>query len=83
LSIPPPIHYDSSSPQVGDKDQIFGSVSVKEVVEAIYQQTGRNIPEADLSVPDIKSVGTFECSGERKSDACTSMCLNIWNVLVH
>lgn len=31
--------------KVGDKDQIFGSVSVKEVAEAIYQQTGRNIPE--------------------------------------
>ena len=49
--------------KVGDKDQIFGSVSVKEVIEAIYQQTGRNIPEADVTIPDIKSVGTYECSG--------------------
>ena len=50
--------------KVGDKDQIFGSVSVKEVSDAIYQQTGRNIPEADISVPDIKSVGTFECTAK-------------------
>merc|ERR1719310_2255034 len=27
--------------KVGDKDQIFGSVSVKEVADAIYQQTSR------------------------------------------
>ncbi len=40
------------------------SVSVKDVVESIYQQTGRNIPEADVSVPDIKSVGTFECTAK-------------------
>lgn len=48
--------------KVGDKDQIFGSVSVKEVADAIYQQTSRVIPEADFSVPEIKSVGTYECT---------------------
>ncbi len=37
-------------------------MSTKEVAEAIYQQTGRALPEADFSLPDIKSVGTFECS---------------------
>lgn len=36
--------------KVGDKDQIFGSVSIKEVAEAIYQQTGRNIPEVRVFV---------------------------------
>lgn len=46
--------------KVGDKDQIYGSVSAKEVVDAIYQQTGRIIPEADFVIPDIKSVGTYE-----------------------
>ena len=48
--------------KVGDKDQIFGSVSAKEVVDSIYQQTGRIVAEADLVIPDIKSVGTYECT---------------------
>ncbi|KAG1656475.1 hypothetical protein FOA52_005634 [Chlamydomonas sp. UWO 241] len=48
--------------KVGDKDQIFGSVSVKDVADAIYQQTGRQLPEADFTIPDIKTVGTHECS---------------------
>jgi len=50
--------------KVGDKDQIFGSVSIKEVVEAIYQQTGRMVPESDITIPDIKTVGTYECSAK-------------------
>lgn len=38
------------------------TLAAKEVVDAIYQQTGRVIQEADLVLPDIKSVGTYECT---------------------
>lgn len=48
--------------KVGDKDQIYGSVKADEVADAVYQQTGRSIADFDLSMPDIKAVGTYECS---------------------
>uniref|UniRef100_A0A7R9YSE6 Large ribosomal subunit protein bL9c n=1 Tax=Chlamydomonas euryale TaxID=1486919 RepID=A0A7R9YSE6_9CHLO len=54
--------------KVGDKDQIFGSVSVKDVADAIYQQTGKQIQEADIKIPDIKSVGTYECTAKLHKD---------------
>lgn len=38
------------------------SVAVKDVSEAIYQQTGRQLAEADFKIPDIKTVGTYECT---------------------
>lgn len=38
------------------------SVTKQEIVDAIYQQTGRSIAEFELEVPDIKTLGTFECS---------------------
>jgi large subunit ribosomal protein L9 len=38
------------------------SVTKQEIVDAIYQQTGRSIADYELEIPDIKSLGTFECS---------------------
>jgi hypothetical protein len=38
------------------------SVTKQEIVDAIYQQTGRSIADFELEMPDIKSLGTFECS---------------------
>ncbi|GBF96185.1 50S ribosomal protein L9 [Raphidocelis subcapitata] len=48
--------------KAGDKDALFAAVQKSEVVDAIYQQTSRRLEERDLEVPDIKAVGTFECS---------------------
>ncbi len=39
-----------------------GTVGLQEVVEAIYQQTGRDISDLEVTIPDIKALGTFECS---------------------
>jgi large subunit ribosomal protein L9 len=36
------------------------SVQKQEVIDAVYQQTSRLIDEKDLTLPDIKAVGTFE-----------------------
>lgn len=30
--------------------------------DAIYQQTGRTIEEFELTLPDIKTLGTYECT---------------------
>ncbi|GFR40049.1 hypothetical protein Agub_g587 [Astrephomene gubernaculifera] len=48
--------------KTGDKDQIYGSVQVQEIADAIYQQTGRNVSDCEIAVPEIKSVGTYECT---------------------
>ncbi|KIZ05982.1 50S ribosomal protein L9 [Monoraphidium neglectum] len=46
--------------KTGDKDQLFAVVQKQEVIDAVYQQTSRLIDEKDLTLPDIKAVGTFE-----------------------
>lgn len=41
----------------------------QEVVDAIYQQTGRSIADLEVVIPDIKAVGTFECTVKLVRDA--------------
>lgn len=48
--------------RAGDKDQIFGSVQVQEVADAILMQTGQDVSKYEITMPDIKSVGTYECT---------------------
>lgn len=38
------------------------SVTKQEICDAIYQQTGRNLADMDMEMPEIKALGTFECS---------------------
>lgn len=38
------------------------SVTKQEIVDAIYQQTGRSIADYELTIPDIKALGTYECT---------------------
>ena len=37
-------------------------MSKAEIVDAVYQQTGRKLDEDSLTVPEIKAVGTYEVS---------------------
>lgn len=48
--------------KVGENEQIFGSVTASDVVEAIKMQTGRELKKSDVSVPDIKTLGSYECT---------------------
>lgn len=48
--------------KAGEKDQIFGSVTTQEVVEAIAQQTGRTLPKDTVDLPEIKSLGSYDVS---------------------
>lgn len=34
----------------------------QEVADAIYQQTSRKVSPSDLTIPEIKAVGSFDCS---------------------
>lgn len=48
--------------KVGEKEQIFGSVTAADVVEAIKMQTGRELDRRDMTVPEIKTLGTYDAS---------------------
>lgn len=46
--------------KAGDQDQIFGSVTAQEVADAIYQQTSRELDKSMFTIPEIKSLGTYD-----------------------
>lgn len=48
--------------QVGEKDQIFGSVQASEITDYIEQQTSRKLDPRDITLPEIKQIGTYEAS---------------------
>lgn len=54
--------------KVGEKEQIFGSVTAVDVVEAIKMQTGRELDRRDVTVPEIKTLGTYDASVKLHSD---------------
>ena len=53
------------------------SVTKQEIVDAIYQQTGRSIADMELTVPDIKTLGTYECSVKLHPDVTATFNLLI------
>eukprot|EP00204_Picochlorum_oklahomense_P002868 CAMPEP_0118805880 /NCGR_PEP_ID=MMETSP1161-20130426/29224_1 /TAXON_ID=249345 /ORGANISM="Picochlorum oklahomensis, Strain CCMP2329" /LENGTH=183 /DNA_ID=CAMNT_0006734915 /DNA_START=30 /DNA_END=578 /DNA_ORIENTATION=+ len=48
--------------KVGEGDQIFGSVSAADVVEAIKMQTGRELEKRSVTLPEIKTLGTYDAT---------------------
>eukprot|EP00798_Chlamydomonas_sp_ICE-L_P024685 gene24685-10315_t len=48
--------------KVGEKDTIYGSVSKSDVCEAIYQQTGQRLEDKEFTIPDMKTLGSYECT---------------------
>lgn len=46
--------------KVGGNDQIFGSVTTQDVVEAIRMQTGRELDKKAVTLPEIKTLGSYE-----------------------
>jgi large subunit ribosomal protein L9 len=53
---------------------VLCSVTKAEIVDAIYQQTGRNLAEMEMEMPEIKTLGTFECSVKLVSRRCVTVC---------
>lgn len=54
--------------KVGEGEQIFGSVSAADVVDAIKMQTGRELEKRNVSLPDIKTLGTYDATVKLHSD---------------
>ena len=47
---------------VGEDGQIFGSVTTQDVVDAVKQQTSKELDKKAITVPDINEVGTYDVS---------------------
>lgn len=48
--------------KVGEGNKIFGSVTAQDVVEAIKMQTGREIEKKNVTVPEIKELGSYDAT---------------------
>jgi len=48
--------------QAGENDTIFGSVQPSELTDAIKMQTSRELDPRNITLPEIKSLGTYEAS---------------------
>ena len=59
-SVPDSCKANDLSLQMGDQGQIYSSVQPKEVANFIYQQTGQQIDESKITLPDIKKQGTYD-----------------------
>ncbi len=46
--------------KAGEGDAIFGAVTTAEVIAAIEQQTGRVLDKRGVTLPDIKTLGTYD-----------------------
>ena len=48
--------------KVGEEKRIFGSVSAQDVVEAVQRQTNKELERTSITVPEIKTLGSYEVS---------------------
>lgn len=48
--------------KVGENDQIFGSVQPQEITAYIEQQTARKLDHRDITLPEMKTLGTYDAS---------------------
>lgn len=48
--------------KVGTNDQIFGSVQGSEITDFIERQTGQKLDASKISLPEIKTLGTYDAS---------------------
>jgi large subunit ribosomal protein L9 len=44
----------------GEQGQLFGSVTEKDVAEMIHAGTGQTVDRREITIPDIRKLGTYE-----------------------
>lgn len=48
--------------QAGESSTIYGSVKASDIVQFFEKQTGRVLDEKEITLPEIKKLGTYEGS---------------------
>jgi len=56
------------SAKIGDNGKLFGSITAKEIAEAIKEQLGEDIDKRKITADAIKSCGTFNASVKLYTD---------------
>nr|YP_010952295.1 ribosomal protein L9 [Gloiopeltis furcata]WMP13964.1 ribosomal protein L9 [Gloiopeltis furcata] len=62
---------------VGENQQIFGSVSEKEIITQIMSYTGQKIEKKQIVLPDIKEIGIYDIKINILHDISVSLKLQI------
>ncbi len=59
--------------KIGDNGKLFGSITAKEIAEAIKEQLGEDIDKRKITVDAIKSCGTFSASVKLYTDVSANV----------
>nr|WOA02413.1 ribosomal protein L9 [Gloiopeltis furcata] len=62
---------------VGENQQIFGSVSEKEIITQIMSYTGQKIEKKQIILPDIKEIGIYNIKIHILNDVSANLKLQI------
>lgn len=62
---------------LGDKRQIFGRISEKEIISQIYKYTGKKLEKKHITIPEIKKVGVYNIKIQVFQDLTTNFKLLI------
>jgi large subunit ribosomal protein L9 len=63
--------------QAGEKDSIFGSVTSQEVADAILQATKQEVDRREITLPDIRKLGTYKAEIKLHPEVSVSMDIEV------
>ncbi len=63
--------------KAGQNGKLFGSVTSKEVTDAINKKFGTSIDKRKVMLPDIKSFGTYECKVKVYTGISATLFVNV------
>ncbi len=63
--------------QVGEGDAIFGTVTDREIAEAIQQSTGKEVDRRGITVPDIHQIGTYKAEIKLHHDVTATVDIEV------
>lgn len=63
--------------KTGENNVIFGSVTAPEVADLIKARTGQEVDRRDITVPDIKTIGTYDVTIKLHSEITATIKLQV------
>ncbi len=63
--------------KTGENNVIFGSVTAPEVAELIKARTDQEVDRRDITVPDIKTIGTYDVTIKLHSEITATIKLQV------
>lgn len=63
--------------QAGEKESIFGSVTAQDVADAILEATGKEVDRREITVPDVRKLGTYEAEIKLHPEVTVALTLEV------